>query len=119
MAKMKRYSFSSNDRMRKSGEFKILYKKGKKIVTGHFILFFLGLTGGKSSRKLGITVTKGVGNAYQRNRIKRQVREAFRLTKEDLPCGSIVVKARITASKVDNASLRTDIEKGFKKLIGN
>lgn len=47
--------------------------------TGRWILVDVRVTKGSSS-KLGITVTKRYGSACQRNRFKRLVREAFRLS---------------------------------------
>ena len=44
-----------------------------------------------SSRRLGITVTRKVGNAVFRNRAKRVTREAFRRTRDGLPPGTDVV----------------------------
>lgn len=47
--------------------------------TGHWILADIRVTQGPFSR-LGITVTRRYGSAYQRNRFKRITREAFRLS---------------------------------------
>ena len=49
-------------------------------------------------RRLGITVTRKVGNAVERNRVKRLVREVFRRHKDAFPAhGEIVVVARTGA----------------------
>lgn len=65
--------------------------------TGRWILADIRLTNGPSSR-LGITVTKRFGEAYQRNRFKRIVREAFRLSCTRLtPAFDIVIRPRTQA----------------------
>jgi len=49
--------------------------------------------------RLGITVSKKIGNAVKRNRIKRVIRELFRLNKNRFPVGyDIVIVARRDAS---------------------
>jgi ribonuclease P protein component len=60
--------------------------------------------------RLGITVSKRVDKrAVGRNRIRRQVRECFRLQRPALPAGDYVVLALAGAAKLDNASLRSEL----------
>lgn len=106
-------SLSYENKIHDSVDFQQVYKKGKKFVTAYFIWFFLK-DGGEP--RLGITVTKGVGKANERNRIKRQVRETFRQNKEALPTGKIVVKARFKAAGIDNNGLRADLKGGFLSI---
>lgn len=69
-------TFTKADRLRKRSEFLHLAKIGRRIQNRYFVAVFAP---GRSDRsRLGITVTRRVGNAAHRNRIKRWVREYFR-----------------------------------------
>ena len=71
-----RLNFSSEARLRKRWEFNTVYRMGCKKNTPHFLLLQLDSTGSQS--RLGVTVSKKVGNAVVRNRVKRVIREFFR-----------------------------------------
>jgi ribonuclease P protein component len=90
---MTSFAFSKSERLLNRKDFVNLKKLGKRLNTPHFTVIFkesgLGIT------RLGITVTKKVGNSTQRNRIKRLVREFYRLHKAHFPQGyDIVVTAK-------------------------
>lgn len=86
-------------RVRKRREFLQIQNAGRRIATRHFLVTYLRR--GEASPRLGITVTKKIGNAVVRNRVKRAVREAFRAHAATLARGaSIVVIARDGAGKL-------------------
>ncbi|MBF0379649.1 MAG: ribonuclease P protein component [Magnetococcales bacterium] len=93
----------------------------KKSVSPHFLLFVLLNKGGKEPR-LGMTVSKKVGNAVVRNRIKRVVREFFRQNRSLLTSSfDCVVIARPRAGKTSGAELTKSLAKLFRpyqKSIG-
>ena len=74
-----RFCFTKADRIRNHSEFLRLSKIGKKIHNRHFVANF---SSDRFQRtRLGITVTRKVGRATTRNRIKRFIREYFRLNR--------------------------------------
>ena len=68
--------FRKGDRLLSRESFRRVYQQGKKIHTRLFTAFFL--PGSEGRDRIGITVTRKVGKAHDRNRCRRLVREAFR-----------------------------------------
>ena len=73
------FTFTKADRILRRPEFLRLSKTGRKRHNRHFIVVFA--PGRYKRTRLGITVTKKVGHAATRNRIKRLSREYFRLNR--------------------------------------
>lgn len=69
-------TYPSSRRLRKTWEYQHLRKMGCKFNTSHFVLLIAA--GLANESRLGITVSRKVGNAVQRNRVKRVIREFFR-----------------------------------------
>jgi ribonuclease P protein component len=77
------FGLPKDSRLRKSAEFRRVYAEGKRF-DGRFMTVFV-LPSKTESHKLGITASKkGIGNAVERNRAKRLLREAFRLSRAEL-----------------------------------
>ncbi len=69
-------------------------------------ILFLWRPNGLASSRLGLTVSRRVGNAVVRNRIKRRLREIFRRAGAALPPGiDLVAVARPPAASLDFAAL--------------
>lgn len=74
-------------------EFVYAYKKGKKVVSDCLVFHYYKNKQGKN--RLGITVSKAVGKAHDRNRAKRLIRAAYRECMPTTECGyNIVIAAR-------------------------
>ncbi|MGD2029426.1 MAG: ribonuclease P protein component [Desulfobacterales bacterium] len=74
-----RFSFTKADRILKRSEFIEISKFGKKTQNRHFVALFSPSRFQRT--RLGVTVSRKVGNATIRNRIKRFSRESFRLNR--------------------------------------
>lgn len=72
---------------------------------------------GAPTARLGITVTRKIGNAVHRNRVKRSVREAFRKKRGILPEGiSLVVIARDGSPRLAAREVEAELEPVFRQL---
>jgi len=92
---MKKQGFSQQERMLKRPDFLECFARGRKKNSANFIIFYQDRR--RDHPRIGITVSKKVGNAVRRNRVKRLLREFFRLHKELFLPGvdySVVVKKR-------------------------
>ena len=79
---MRSFTFTKADRILTRSEFIHISRFGKKLHNRHFIATFC--PGRLKKTRLGITVTKKVGNAVARNRIKRFTREYYRLNRHKI-----------------------------------
>ena len=77
------------DRLTQRWEFQRGYKKGEKYWNRHLVIYVVKQS--LCSTRLGITVSKRVGNSVKRNRVKRLIRESFRLSKQHICQGYDIV----------------------------
>ncbi len=87
------FTLSKNERLLNREDFVNVNQAGKRYPTAHFTVILkqngLGIT------RLGIIVSKKTGNAVKRNKVKRLIREFFRLHKTHFPQGyDIVIAAK-------------------------
>ena len=99
------------------GDFERVRRSGQRVETRHFIVFIHDREDGESTR-LGITVSRRVGNAVRRNRIKRLVREWFRLRKYGLgACDLNVIGKRAIPSGLRLSAVQEDLDKGLSDFV--
>ena len=81
----------------KNKDFQVVYKNGKSYANKYLVMYLLN--NNKEENRLGISVSKKVGNSVVRHRVTRLIREAYRLNKEKFLNGyDIVVIARSSAN---------------------
>jgi ribonuclease P protein component len=96
--------FRREDRLRKRTDFESVYAAARKSWARGFTVFVA--PGAAGRHRLGLAVGRRVGRAVLRNRVKRRLREAFRLSRESLPgCYDIVVHGRAEVADIEFSEL--------------
>jgi ribonuclease P protein component len=81
-------------RLSRSAEFERAYRQGRSHANRHLVVYAFPRGSGGEAR-LGISVSRKVGGAVERNRVKRLLREAYAAEAEVVPAGhDVVVVAR-------------------------
>lgn len=101
------------DTLKNNYEFRRLYSKGKSAASRSLVVY--ARKNRKPRNGLGFTVSTKIGKAVTRNRIRRRLREAYRLNEEKLKPGyDIVVVARTRAA----AAPFSELETGLMRCLG-
>jgi len=106
------FTFPKHIRILNRKDFVNLNRLGKRHQTAHFKIIFgkngLGIT------RLGITVSKKIGNSVKRNRVKRFIREFYRLHKTYFPQGyDIVIVAKKGVCDLDFWTIKEELGKSI------
>ena len=96
-------------------EFRRIYAKGRSGVSPYLVVYVRPNRRGRN--RLGVTVSTKLGHAVVRNRVRRRIREIFRLSQGKMKQGyDIIVVARTRAAHADYWELKRAFEKTCKKL---
>ncbi|ADU65564.1 ribonuclease P protein component [Desulfurispirillum indicum S5] len=99
--------FPASLRLQKNRQFRAVYDAGKVVRSQYFVLVFLRA----EQLKVGVVVSKKVGNAVVRNRLKRLMREAFRRNRKYIQGQyHIIMAARPPAAELKGPEAMSALE---------
>ena len=84
---------------------------------GDFLSVFI-LKNGLEQNKIGLAIGKKVGKAYQRNKVKRYIRQAYSVLEQEMTYGYSIVfvwKSKAEYDNVDYDAIYKDVSKTLKK----
>jgi ribonuclease P protein component len=112
---MVNYEFNRESRLLTPGQFQSVFSKPLRFGSSHITILVTPNTDERN--RLGLAIAKKrVKLAVQRNRIKRQIRESFRLHQHDLPNIDMVVMVKSGTDKLENTEIRKQLEKIWRKI---
>lgn len=108
-------SFPHRVRIVKSSDYRRLYREGRKVHSERLVLF--GRENASGHHRLGLTVSRKVGGAVVRNRVKRLLREIFRRSAAEIPSHyDILVNAKPACAGAGYAELRDEFLASARRL---
>ena len=100
-------------RIKKNADFQRIYKKGHSVANRQFVVYTCNNKEIDLFR-LGISVSKKLGNAVLRNKIKRAIRENFKVHKSHILAKDIIVIARQPAKDMTTLQIQNSLEHVLK-----
>jgi ribonuclease P protein component len=108
-------------RLAKRREFVHVYETGRKLFSRYSVLFFAG--NGLPYSRIGITATKKLGKAHDRNRLKRWTRETYRRLREPLGIDArsldIVVNVKPNAADTTFQDFSRDLRRVLERVVND
>lgn len=101
------------ERLRKNKDFRRVYSRGKSYATYNLVLY--KNTNEMDINRVGFSISKKIGKAVVRNKIKRRLKEIVRFKKIDIKGYDLVFIARKPIIKLNYDQLERDVVKLFKK----
>jgi len=105
-------------RLSRSAEFDRVYRQGRSYANRHLALYAFA-RGGEGDTRLGVSVSRKVGGAVERNRVKRLLREAFAVEGERVPGDhDVVLVARPEARDLAEREGLAGVRRELAELVG-
>lgn len=101
-------------RLKRRSAFSYVYKKGEKSSARHLLLLYVKSRG--NGMKVGISVSKKVGGAVTRNRVKRLIREGINCIFSQIATGhTYVIVAKSSSAEADYQTICAEVKEIFEK----
>jgi ribonuclease P protein component len=114
---MGRLTYPKEARIRRRAEFLELQRLGRRRHTAHLVV--IRRPSAAATSRLGVTVSRRVGNAVVRNRVKRLVRELFRQRRAELtPAHDLLVIAKPGADSLTYAQAAIELSHALHPSAG-
>ncbi len=113
----KQFTWPREKRVQRRADFVLCYDANRRFFSKYFVLFTRKQEEG--GWRAGFTVSRKMGNAVRRNKMKRILREFFRLHGQNLPQGLdiiVVPKKNLLGVPISYALVREDLSPLLKKL---
>ncbi|MBJ8325800.1 ribonuclease P protein component [Streptococcus pacificus] len=94
-------------RVKSDKDFKAIFDHGKSAANRHFVLYYLDKH--YPHYRVGLSVSKKLGNAVVRNSIKRKIRHAFMELSQDIDCKDYVIIARKGVEDLDYQAIKKNM----------
>ena len=101
--------------IKKAADFRDAYKLGRAVSNRYFVMYTY--PNGKNHARLGLSISRKVGKAVVRNKLRRWIKEYFRHNKSGLPCVDIVVTCRSLAGEFVASGGYGDVKKSIADLM--
>jgi ribonuclease P protein component len=108
-------------RLSRSADFERVYRQGRSVGNRYLVLYAFprGSTDAADGPRLGLSVSRKVGGAVERNQVKRLLREAFSGEAERLPADhDVVVVARPDARELAEREGLDGVRRELAELVG-
>ena len=104
--------------MRSGEDFRVTVRRGAKAVRPTLVTHVMPPTGSDAgATSVGFVVSRSIGSAVDRNRVKRRLRHLMRTRLADVPAGSrIVIRALPAAKDATSASLADDLDQALRRV---
>ena len=101
--------------LKKNSDFRRLYSKGKSAVTPYLVVYCR--RNRSDVNRLGYTVSTKLGHAVVRNRVRRRLREIYRLNAPKLKSGyDIIIVARVKCVDAKYSAIESAFMKACRSL---
>jgi len=103
-------------RLLRHADFERVYKQGRRHFATHITVFYLRRTEGEGMR-VGFTVSRALGDAVDRNRMRRRLRESVRLSRPAAsPAVDVVINPKKSVRTVEFSILLNEVSRAFEVI---